>query len=182
MSVKLTHSFISDHKTDFSINTNSLNQVPVCDYCSTLHYKTNQFSYSDNLKTIQILDRIVDERMVGQRFNLSSLDILRIKRLYSCEELTPTQMQPKPEIPQRDIEYNEISPNTTPSALRRQLVEETQSALTRRVLSTTLLARTGTKPTIKQAAFSGTELPNELPSTRTLSSQLNIDEEEDVHY
>ncbi|KAH3871317.1 astacin-like isoform X2 [Dreissena polymorpha] len=182
--IKLLHQNIRfDHKTDFSINTNSKNQVNVYDYYSILHYKTNQFSYADNLKTIQILDRTVDERIVGQRFNLSSLDILRIKRLYVCEELTLTQMQPKPEIPQRDIEYNEISPNTTPSALRRQLVEETQSALTRRVLSTTLLARTGTKTTIKQAAFSGTELPNELlPSTRTLPSQLNIDDEEDVHY
>ncbi|KAH3871308.1 hypothetical protein DPMN_034505 [Dreissena polymorpha] len=90
-------------------------------------------------------------------------------------------MQPKPEIPQRDIEYNEISPNTTPSALRRQLIEETQSASSGLVLSTTLLALTGTKTTIKHAGFLATELPNELPSTKTLPSQLNIDEE-DVHY
>ena len=102
ISVKLKHAryLISDRKGDFAkrkIEENEHNLQIAYDLYSILHYKTNQFSISDNLKTIQIRDATVDERMVGQRFNLSSLDVLRIKRLYGCGELTNTLMVPQPE-------------------------------------------------------------------------------------
>ncbi|KAH3871314.1 hatching enzyme 1.2-like isoform X2 [Dreissena polymorpha] len=83
----LLHNVRVDRKGDFAekkIEENAHNLQIAYDFYSILHYKTNQFSIRDDLKTIQIRDATVDERMVGQRFNLSSLDVLRIKRLYGC--------------------------------------------------------------------------------------------------
>ncbi|XP_052815771.1 zinc metalloproteinase nas-14-like isoform X2 [Mya arenaria] len=87
-----------NHKTDFHVNKNAKILVPEYDYYSVMHCKTNQFSISDNLKTVRIKDPTVNEALVGQRLNLSSKDVLRIKLLFGCD----TQLTKSPSS--RDID------------------------------------------------------------------------------
>ncbi|KAH3871329.1 zinc metalloproteinase nas-14-like [Dreissena polymorpha] len=156
----LHHNIRFDHKTDFAINQNSQNVLTVYDFYSILHYKTNQFSIGDNLKTIRIRDATVDERKVGQRFNLSYFDVLRIKRLYGCGELTRTQMKPKAEMLKRDVAHTEMAPNPRTSALGSlgNMVEETQSTMYEGDISTTFPAQMGLRKTIRHADIVETEM------------------------
>lgn len=73
------------HMNEFVVNHNHKILVPEYDYYSIMHGRTDYFSIGPGIKTIQVKDPTVNEELVGQRFNLSSKDILRIRRLYNCE-------------------------------------------------------------------------------------------------
>ncbi|XP_033752643.1 MAM and LDL-receptor class A domain-containing protein 1-like [Pecten maximus] len=55
------------------------------DYYSIMHYSVYAFS-SDNHPTIQMSDSSVDVSRVGQRLNLTALDIIKIRKLYNCDQ------------------------------------------------------------------------------------------------